>query len=230
MSPEVARQLVEMARQMRSLVYGGDGVPVWGTKFFQIESEAMSVAHEFGRLMMEQAVEGQAKQLPDQSRKVPDETAAVTGTAPAVLETLVFVGVLLKSFPQASCAILKLLEIAIGRERLERLTEGIGLERIEQTYLRNSVATHERSGRSHRRPTITSCHMESTMKELNDRLKGTESSAADWSDEGGEALLQLRADSLCDSAPLETFWQKRLSSRSGYHSCTNRRPHNNQLA
>lgn len=86
-SPEVARQLVDMARQMRQLVYGGDGVPVWGTKFSQIESEAMSVAHEFGRLMMEQAVEGQAKQLPDQSLKTPAETAAVIGTAAAVLET-----------------------------------------------------------------------------------------------------------------------------------------------
>ena len=86
-SPEVARQLVDLARQMRPLVYGGDGVPEWGTKISQIESEAMSVAHEFGRLMMEQAVEGQAKQLPDQSLKTPDETAAVTGTAPAVLET-----------------------------------------------------------------------------------------------------------------------------------------------
>ena len=76
-SPEVARQLVDVARQMRQLVYGGDGVPKWGTKFSQIESEAMSVAHEFGRLMMEQAVESQAEQLPDQSLKTPDETASV---------------------------------------------------------------------------------------------------------------------------------------------------------
>ena len=86
-SPEVARQLVDLARQMLQLVSGDDGVPVWGTKFSQIESEAMSVAHEFGRLMMGQAVEGQAEQLPDQSLKTPDETAAVIGTALAVLET-----------------------------------------------------------------------------------------------------------------------------------------------
>ena len=46
-----------------------------------------------------------------------------------------FVGVLLKSFPQASCAIQKLREIAFGRERLERLTEGLGRERIEQRVL-----------------------------------------------------------------------------------------------
>ena len=69
--------------------------------------------------------------------------------------------------------------------------------------------------------------MESTMKELNYRLKGTEKF---WSDEGGEAVLQLRADSLSDSAPLETFWQKRLTSRSGYHACTNRPTPKIQLA
>ena len=86
-SPEVARQLVDLARQMRQLVSGGDGVPEWGTRFSQIESEAMSVAHEFGRLMREQAVEGQAEQLPDQSLKTAAETAAVIGTAAAVLET-----------------------------------------------------------------------------------------------------------------------------------------------
>ena len=74
---------------------------------------------------------------------------------------------------------------------------------------------------------ITSSHMESTMKELNYRLKGTEKF---WSDEGGEAVLQLRADSMCDSAPLETFWKNRLTSRSGYHSYTNCRAPKKQLA
>ncbi len=51
-SPQVARQLIELvdlARQMRQVVYGGGGVPEWGTKFSQIESEAMSVAQEFAQ-------------------------------------------------------------------------------------------------------------------------------------------------------------------------------------
>ena len=30
-SPEVAGQLVDLVRQLRPLVYGGDGVPEWGT-------------------------------------------------------------------------------------------------------------------------------------------------------------------------------------------------------
>lgn len=95
------------------------------------------------------------------------------------------------------------------------------------TYLRNQAPHMNYPAYRTAGLPITSSHMESTMKELNYRLKGTEKF---WSDEGGEALLQLRADSLSDSAPLETFWQKRLTSRSGYHSCTNRRPHKNQLA
>ena len=86
-SPEVAKQLVDTARQMRQLAYGGDGIPQWGTKFSEIESNAMSIGHELSRLIMEQAVEGQSDQLPDLALKVPDETAAVIGTAQAVLET-----------------------------------------------------------------------------------------------------------------------------------------------
>ena len=40
------------------------------------------------------------------------------------------VGVLLKSFPQGEAAVQKLLELGIGRKRLERLTERIGAERV----------------------------------------------------------------------------------------------------
>ena len=64
-APEVARKLVDMARQMRQMVYGGEGVPEWGTKFSEIESEAMSIGHELSRLMMEQAAAGQTEHLPD---------------------------------------------------------------------------------------------------------------------------------------------------------------------
>ncbi len=53
---------------------------------------------------------------------------------------------------------------------------------------------------------ITSSVMESTMKELNYRVKGTEKF---WSPSGAEALLQLRSDRLSDSQPLKTFWTTR---------------------
>ena len=64
---------------------------------------------------------------------------------------------------------------------------------------------------------ITSSVMESTMKELNYRVKGTEKF---WSEPGAEALLQLRADRLSSSHPLKTFWQTRPQTRTGLHART----------
>ena len=62
---------------------------------------------------------------------------------------------------------------------------------------------------------ITSSVMESTMKELNYRVKGTEKF---WSQSGAEALLQLRADRLSDSQPLRKFWETRQQTRPGLHA------------
>ena len=61
----------------------------------------------------------------------------------------------------------------------------------------------------------TSSVMESTMKELNYRVKGTEKF---WSQPGAEALLQLRSDRLSDSQPLKTFWTTRQQTRFGLHA------------
>jgi hypothetical protein len=49
---------------------------------------------------------------------------------------------------------------------------------------------------------ITSNVMESTVKQLNRRIKGTEEF---WSEAGTEALLQMKADTLIDSDPLSDF-------------------------
>ncbi|MCX7419991.1 MAG: hypothetical protein NT013_10695 [Planctomycetia bacterium] len=88
-SPEVAVELVNLARQMRRLVFGGDAVPEWGTKFSQIEAEALEVGRELSRLMMEQAVGEQAQRVPSSTLDEADsgEPAAVIGTEPSVLET-----------------------------------------------------------------------------------------------------------------------------------------------
>ena len=58
-SLEVADQLAAAVREVRRLVFGGDGVPEWGTRFARIESEGMAVGLEFARLFMEQAVDEQ---------------------------------------------------------------------------------------------------------------------------------------------------------------------------
>lgn len=52
---------------------------------------------------------------------------------------------------------------------------------------------------------ITSSLMESTIKQLNQRIKGSEKF---WNKDTAEAVLQLRADSLSDSRPLNKFWTR----------------------
>ncbi len=52
---------------------------------------------------------------------------------------------------------------------------------------------------------ITSSLMESAIKQLSRRIKGTEKF---WNKTTAEALLQLRADSLSDSEPLREFWTR----------------------
>ena len=59
---------------------------------------------------------------------------------------------------------------------------------------------------------MTSSVMESTVKQMNVRVKGTEKF---WSEEGAEGILQLRADDLSDDQPLEAFWARREATASG---------------
>ena len=61
----------------------------------------------------------------------------------------------------------------------------------------------------------TSSHMESTVKLFNRRVKGTEKF---WSEEGAEAILQLRADFLSETDPLEQFWKDRQARATGRRS------------
>jgi hypothetical protein len=57
---------------------------------------------------------------------------------------------------------------------------------------------------------ITSSHMESLVKEINIRVKGTEKFFDDGA--GGEAILQIRAAALCDDDRLKRF----LANRPGH--------------
>ena len=59
---------------------------------------------------------------------------------------------------------------------------------------------------------ITSSLMESTVKQINQRVKGSEKF---WSEAGSEAVLQLRADQLSDGAILEAFWDRRQAEATG---------------
>lgn len=57
-----------------------------------------------------------------------------------------------------------------------------------------------------------SSYVESAVKQINRRVKGTEKF---WSERGGEAMLQLRGDYLSDTAPLDRFWQQRQQTATG---------------
>jgi hypothetical protein len=59
---------------------------------------------------------------------------------------------------------------------------------------------------------ISSSHIESTIKQINRRVKGSEKF---WSEGGAEALLQLAADYLSETDPLTTFWRERPRHATG---------------
>lgn len=80
------------------------------------------------------------------------------------------------------------------------------------TYLRNQQDKMQYDEYRRRGLPITSSLMESVVKQVNRRVKGTEKF---WSEEGAEAILQLRADQLSDDQPLEAFWQRRQEAATG---------------
>ena len=59
---------------------------------------------------------------------------------------------------------------------------------------------------------LMSSHVESVIKQINYRVKGTEKF---WSEEEAEAMLQLRADYLSETEPLTAFWQRRQAAMTG---------------
>ena len=56
---------------------------------------------------------------------------------------------------------------------------------------------------------------ESAIKQFNKRVKGTEKF---WSQPTSEAILQLRADYLSDSAPLHSFWLRHQARQAGVNT------------
>jgi hypothetical protein len=80
------------------------------------------------------------------------------------------------------------------------------------TYLRNNKDRMRYDEYRKAGLPMTSSHMESTVKMFNRRVKGTEKF---WSEEGAEAILQLRADHLSETEPLNTFWQNRQAAATG---------------
>jgi hypothetical protein len=80
------------------------------------------------------------------------------------------------------------------------------------TYLRNHQDKMRYDDYRRQGLPLTSSRMESVVKEVGRRVKGTEKF---WSAEGAEAILQMRADHLSDGAPVDAFWQRRQASATG---------------
>jgi hypothetical protein len=80
------------------------------------------------------------------------------------------------------------------------------------TYLRNNKDRMRYDEYRKAGLPITSSHMESTVKMFNRRVKGTEKF---WSEEGAEAILQLRADHLSETEPLKAYWENRQAAATG---------------
>jgi hypothetical protein len=59
---------------------------------------------------------------------------------------------------------------------------------------------------------VTSAHIESTVKLINRRIKGSEKF---WQRATSEAVLQLRADYLSDGNPMAGFWPRYHASQTG---------------
>ena len=330
-------RLAELAREMRELTYGGDGVPEWGTQFTEIESQGMNVGLELARLFMEQSVEQQAERVPDsalahEGEAADDRVALEDVSGLEQLEALIAAsdkpreesspkkrplspkvrerdvvatgrnsdafGVQLaarawslglfqakrKAYvadggswlwtiwedrfkPFGFVPILDIIhavtylyaaamagrsakeggpvyrrwigwvwrgevakviaEIAARQEELGLPTDADGKTSPRQivhrtlTYLQNQHARMDYPRYRKRGLPITSSLMESTVKQINRRIKGTEKF---WRDRGGEAMLQMKADTLSDSDPLTAFWTRRSNRQSGLHRCCDRRP------
>jgi hypothetical protein len=88
LEPAVRRRLVELADEMRALIYGVQGFPEWGTTFAEIESDAKEVGHEFIRLLMERTSDEQSQIVPQKALEAPaGESAQLIGTQGRTLET-----------------------------------------------------------------------------------------------------------------------------------------------
>lgn len=88
LTPEVRQKLLGMATEARRLVYGEKGCPEWGTKFAEIEADAMELGHEFSRLLMAGVNAQQAAEVPDSAFATESgEVAMRIGSEERTLET-----------------------------------------------------------------------------------------------------------------------------------------------
>lgn len=99
-------------------------------------------------------------------------------------------------------------------EELIQSAEGDAVEKLQEslTYLSNNASRMQYHQYRQAGLPITTTLIESTIKQINRRMKGTEKF---W-DQGGEPQLQLCADRISETQPLAKFWSQRESGQQGY--------------
>jgi hypothetical protein len=116
-------------------------------------------------------------------------------------------------------------QVAVVIEELAMMQEEVGLPEesdgethprvlVAETlgYLRNQADKMKYPEYRQAGLPITSSLVESTVKQFNHRVKGTEKF---WTEEGAEAMLVLRADQLSTVQSMDAFWQRRQEEASG---------------
>lgn len=79
-------------------------------------------------------------------------------------------------------------------------------------YLRNNQDKMKYAEYRKQGVPVVSSLVESMVKQISRRVKGTEKF---WGEEGAEAILELRADYLSDGEIMETFWMRRQAAATG---------------
>lgn len=85
------------------------------------------------------------------------------------------------------------------------------------TYFRNNASHMNYPHYRQQGLPLTSAHIESTVKRINRRIKGSEKF---WDRTTSEAVLQLRADYLSDSNPMADFWRRYHANQTGSNAYT----------
>lgn len=86
-------------------------------------------------------------------------------------------------------------------------------------YLRNNADRMRYDAYRREGLPIVSCAVESAIKMINQRVKGSEKF---WSEEGAEAILQLRADYLSETEVMDQFWEEREREATGMRTYESR--------
>lgn len=80
LSERVKERIAACQAEVREILYGEAGCPVWGTSFAQIERTAMSVGEELSRQFMALAADAQRREMPEGALVCEGEQALPAGS------------------------------------------------------------------------------------------------------------------------------------------------------